>query len=303
MPALTEGKTKAGYSVSAIEFFANEFVTALDGERRDVLPGKGLLATETTVNVFELLNYCGIPTAYIGRTGPDSFLAYACDMIQIEVVGRVAVAEKGSYRSRHPDAAVDSRFDQPVIEMYLKTKDKKLREKELPCDDPLMKINGKYANLYRPKDIASVAQPFIIGWPLAAHGFPVGTELDDIARLLEEMAQITARVARILDLAWHRLGCTFYDFKLEFGLYRDSKTGKLRLLVADVIDADSMRLLDPGGRMASKQGYRNGDDLDAVLQAYKRAEHQSKRLKSVRSSVRETVSEDPNANSYIDGYR
>jgi phosphoribosylaminoimidazole carboxylase/phosphoribosylaminoimidazole-succinocarboxamide synthase len=67
-----------------------------------------------------------------------------------------------------------------------------------------------------------------------------------------------------LEKAWQLEGGTLVDLKVEFGLDAEG-----RLLLADVIDNDSWRVLE-GGAYIDKQIYREGGALDTVAQSYRR---------------------------------
>src|ERR1700757_108475 len=76
------------------------------------------------------------------------------------------------------------------------------------------------------------------------------------------------RVARhaflVLEKAWQLEGGTLVDFKVEFGY-----DAKRNLLLADVIDNDSWRVVESGSYI-DKQVYRDGAALDDVAAKYRR---------------------------------
>ena len=76
------------------------------------------------------------------------------------------------------------------------------------------------------------------------------------------------RIARqaflVLEKAWQLEGGTLVDLKVEFGY--DTKG---RLLLADVIDNDSWRVVESGSYI-DKQVYRDGGALDDVAEKYRR---------------------------------
>ena len=65
-----------------------------------------------------------------------------------------------------------------------------------------------------------------------------------------------------LEKAWQDAGSTLVDFKLEFGFDTDGN-----LLIADVIDNDSWRVVHEGAYI-DKQYYRDGGDLNEVTKKY-----------------------------------
>lgn len=255
-----DGKTKTimslykGSNIGIVK--SKDTITAKDGKKRHELPGKGTLATRTTCNVFE--NFAargGIPLAYVGRDGHDTFLTYTCDMIPVEVVGRWRAA--GSYIKRHPEVAESTAFAEPIIEFFYKTKDCTIGDRVLPCDDPLMKFRDgeTICDLYFPDRPAEVGHIGSLGLSRE--------ETQKLARQLRECAVITRCGGGYLDEAWKKLGGTFFDFKVEFGV---GPYGEI--LMADVIDLDSWRVMW-NDVPVSKQPYRDDKDLEMIAGIYK----------------------------------
>lgn len=119
---LAEGKTKIVYAHPTDAGLAvlvhKDGITAGDGARRNVIPGKGALAGRTTANVFALLNASGIATHFVSAPEPNLTVVRRCAMLPLEVVARRLAT--GSFLRRHPDIAEGSRFDPPLIEFFLK---------------------------------------------------------------------------------------------------------------------------------------------------------------------------------------
>ncbi len=90
--------------------------------------------------------------------------------------------------------------------------------------------------------------------------------------IFEEMASVARSAFFVTERSWAALGCQLADFKIEFGL--DTK-GKL--LLADVIDNDSWRLLKDGEHL-DKQAYRDGLPLNEVRRRYEHVAELSARL-------------------------
>lgn len=84
------------------------------------------------------------------------------------------------------------------------------------------------------------------------------------SKLFAEIEKIARRVFLILEKPWQLEGRILVDFKVEFGL---TKNGTL--LLADVIDNDSWRVLENGAYI-DKQAYRDGGRLDDVAEKYGR---------------------------------
>ncbi|MFZ2253515.1 MAG: phosphoribosylaminoimidazolesuccinocarboxamide synthase [Minisyncoccia bacterium] len=256
-----EGKTKIvaplweGADVGLVT--TKDDITAGDGAKHDVMPGKAELATRTTCNVFEYLRTEGTPVAYIGRDGPTTFLTRICNMIPVEVVVRRIAT--GSYLKRHPNVVEGTIFEDPVIECFYKTTGRCIGNQPLPCDDPLMEWNqtdGRY-DLYLPN------KP-------SADGFIDWLDLSDadaemLKRQLDVCTVIATDINEYLCDAWLMLDGTLYDFKLEFGTLPNGS-----VLLADVVDCDSWRVTWNGIQL-SKQGYRDGDDLSRVFGVYRLA--------------------------------
>jgi phosphoribosylaminoimidazole carboxylase / phosphoribosylaminoimidazole-succinocarboxamide synthase len=85
----------------------------------------------------------------------------------------------------------------------------------------------------------------------------------DEAKIFPEMRAIARQAFLVLEKAWQLEGGRLVDLKVEFGF--DSK-GKL--LLADVIDNDSWRVVEDGAYI-DKQVYRDGGALDDVAAKYR----------------------------------
>jgi len=121
-PKLAEGKTKVIYAhpdnPTLIYMMHKDNLSAGDGARRNVLPGKGAAACETTSNVFEVLNEAGVATHYVGKVDDVVNVVRRCDMIPLEVVMRRIAT--GSYIRRHPDVKEGTRFEPVLVEFFYK---------------------------------------------------------------------------------------------------------------------------------------------------------------------------------------
>lgn len=252
---MIEGKTKIvrplweGSHIAVVQ--TKDDITAGDGAKHDILTGKAELATRTTCNVFELLRLEDVPIAYIGRDGPTTFLAHYCSMIPVEVVVRSRAA--GSYLKRHPECKKGFVFGPPIVEFFYKTSNRRVSRQVLPCDDPLMSWNEKagYWELFEP------------GTPSKSIGKLLIDGHNDLKRDLADCEKIARIVEKYLRNAWEDTGGVLYDFKLEFGILPNGE-----IVLADVIDCDSWRV-EWNGLQLSKQGYRDGDDLERVLGVYR----------------------------------
>ena len=261
---MIEGKTKTvaplwkGAEVGLVT--TKDDITAGDGAKHDVMSGKAELATRTTCNIFEYLRSKGTPVAYIGRDGPTTFLTRICIMIPVEVVvRRIAM---GSYCKRHPEVEAGTVFEKPVVEFFYKTTGRRIGNQKLPCDDPLMVWSDLdyWYDLYRADRPTQPAKESYIGRLELSE-----VDVEELKKQLNECVTIATDVNRHLKHAWRLLGGTLYDFKVEFGVLPDGS-----IVLADVVDCDSWRV-DWEGIQLSKQGYRDGDDLDRVLGVYRLA--------------------------------
>jgi len=259
---LTEGKTKKIHRIAGsadlVTLVAKDDITAGDGAKHDIIPGKSRLATQTTCNVFRLLKACGIPVAFEEQDSATSFIAPQCQMLPYEVVTRREA--HGSYLKRNPQYAKGQLFPRLIVEFYLKTKDKNWKGKPLVADDPLMGYaeGDQQIRLFNPAKPILGQEPFLV--------LPVGEVFShkDEAKFFAEMQCVARRAFLALEKAWQLEGGTLVDLKVEFGF--DTKG---RLLLADVIDNDSWRVLESGSYI-DKQVYRDGGALDDVAEKYRR---------------------------------
>lgn len=259
---LVEGKTKIVWALAndpdLVMLESKDDITAGDGKKHDILEGKAQLSTETTCNVFQLLKSNNVPTAFHSKQGNLAFLATNCEMLPYEVVVRREA--HGSYLKRYPHLKKGCQFDELLVEFYLKTANKEWRGKKIPKDDPLLRMTSGNTAAYLPDVPLSDQEPFMV--------------LDGYIPYWEQMAKIARQTFALLEFAWARQGLKLVDFKVEFGL--DAKN---TLLLADVIDNDSWRLIE-NEEYVDKQVYRDDGDIDDVLRNYKRVAELSKSLNS-----------------------
>jgi len=234
-----------------------------DGAVIVTIPGKDEWATRTTCNVFKLLKFRGIRTAFLKQLDRTKFLALRGEMIKYEVVIRGIAT--GSYCKRHPEVVEGTVFPVPVVEFFLKTTNKRwpvwdaaLEEWgsfELEVDDPFVVFDGN-AKLYHPR------KPMVTQMPmLELDEYP----LSDSSVTIIEIIKLARSTFLVLREAWENQDATFYDLKIEIQL---DKNG--RPIVSDVIDADSWRVQDKQGKHLDKQPFREGASLQEVAEIYKR---------------------------------
>ncbi|HEY4920964.1 MAG TPA: phosphoribosylaminoimidazolesuccinocarboxamide synthase [Xanthobacteraceae bacterium] len=261
-PLVTEGKTKKIHQIAGspdlVTLVAKDDITAGDGAKHDVISGKSALANGTTCNVFRLLKACGLPVAFEEQDSATSFIAPKCQMLPYEVVTRREA--HGSYLKRHPQYAKGQLFPRLIVEFYLKTKDKSWKGKPLVADDPLM----GYAEGDQQIRLFNPAKPLVGQEPFLTLSTTEVFEHKDEWKFFPEMQRIARQAFLALEKAWQLQGGTLVDLKVEFGF--DTKG---RLLLADVIDNDSWRVLENGAYL-DKQVYRDGGALDTVVEKYRR---------------------------------
>jgi phosphoribosylaminoimidazole carboxylase/phosphoribosylaminoimidazole-succinocarboxamide synthase len=259
---LAEGKTKRIHQISGhpelVALVAKDDITAGDGAKHDIIPDKGKLANATTCNNFRLLKACGLPVAFEMQDSATSFVAPKCTMLPYEVVVRREA--HGSFLKRSPHLSKGQLFPRLLIEFFLKTKDKSWKGKPLVCDDPLMSYadGDSQIRLFHPGKPVTAQEPFLV---LAASDV-FGSS--DEWKLFAEMRRVATRAFLVLEKAWQLEGASLVDFKVEFGL---DTAG--RLLLADVVDNDSWRVVESGAYI-DKQVYRDGGALDDVTEKYRR---------------------------------
>lgn len=254
---LAEGKTKRIWSSSLtnkhVIIESKDDLTAGDGAKHDIIPGKGALSNQTICNVFECLKAWGLPVAFFRQYSATEFIAEHCAMIPYEVVVRRLAF--GSILKRYPSYDKGYVFPELLPEFFLKTSGKKWQGYGLPVDDPLIIFSQNRGCLFRPDQPIGQQAPFLI-----LDDFP----LQHSPKEIKDIDQIAIRAFLEVEIAWRKLGYRLVDFKLEFGHNVD---GELRL--ADVIDNDSWRLLDEHGYDVSKQAYREGEPLEKVAANYR----------------------------------
>ena len=274
---VTEGKTKKIYRLAGgsdlVTVVSKDDITAGDGAKHDIIPDKSRLANATTCNVFRLLKACGLPVAFEQQDSATSFIAPHCVMLPYEVVVRREA--HGSYLKRNPHLTKGLLFPQLIVEFFLKTKDKTWKGKPLVSDDPLMIYTegASEIRLFNPAKPMQGQEPFLV---LSASDV-FGT--DEEWKIFPEMRRIARHAFLVLEKAWQLEGGTLVDLKVEFGF-----DAKGRLLLADVIDNDSWRVIENGSYI-DKQVYRDGGALDDVAAKYRRVADITGRFRLPRQRI------------------
>ena len=259
---VAQGKTKIIYEYTdeffgknRVRIFSKDDITAGDGAKRDLIPGKGKWANMTNAHVMVLLHECGLPVAFDKQISDTESVARRCDMLPYEVVARRLAM--GSYLKRNPEVKRGERFDALVVEFFLKTSGKNFKGIPLPCDDPLIvAIDKTGANVCRP-DVVPLERANI-----RISGHVLYGEYQQ-PHEIKEMEELVRRVFLVLEKAWMDRSFQLCDIKIEFG-----KDYLGELLIADVITNDEWRVIDHMGDHLDKQRYREGDDLANVAKLY-----------------------------------
>src|SRR5262249_43680822 len=234
---------------------------------------KGKLANRTTCNVFRFLKTCGLPVAFEEQDSTSSFIAPKCLMLPYEVVVRREA--HGSFLKRNPHFSRGQLFPQLIVEFFLKTKNKNWKGKSLICDDPLLiyQEEASQFELFNPAKPMHGQESFLILSESEVFGY------DEEWKIFPDMRRIALRAFLLLEKAWQLEGGTLVDMKVEFGF--DCRGN---LLLADVIDNDSWRVVESGSYI-DKQVYRDGGSLDDVAAKYRLVAEITNRFRLPRQRI------------------
>jgi phosphoribosylaminoimidazole-succinocarboxamide synthase len=205
MQLLYQGKAKqilATQDPHTIIVRFTDTVTAGNGKKRESIPGKGALAAQISIKLFELLSTQNIPTHYIRPLDQQSFLAKKVQIIPLEVVVRTCAA--GSIVKRL-GLARGHIFTPPLVELFYKSD---------ALHDPL--ICDAHA--------------------LALH---LAT-----AEELAHIKELARKAAALLTDYFAQRNLKLVDMKFEFGRVGEGPGEGSRILLADEISPDTMRLWD-----------------------------------------------------------
>jgi phosphoribosylaminoimidazole-succinocarboxamide synthase len=238
-------------------------LTAHGGQRAADVAGKGRICATISAQVCSLLRLSSIPVAF-ERTldSPAQILARQCHMIPLAVVVRRFVS--GSYRMRYPERSSGQPFSQPIIECFLKTGGERFSSYQVPDVNPivLFDVHGVGSLLAFRQDRPLTIQPNPLAVVPAHEVLPLWG--DDYIYVLEDIERLARRAFRRMELVWQRAGCTLLDCRFEFGVTAD--TGEL--VIAETIDPDSWRLLDPFRQHLDKEPFRNGEQAEVTFHRY-----------------------------------
>ncbi len=118
---LAAGKTKTVTSTSepsqVILAFRDD-ITAGDGKKHDLLPGKGKVNATITARLYRILAENGIPTHFIKQLDDTRLLVTRLEMVPVEVVCRIRAA--GHFIGVGKHFQNGDRLTFPIVEFYLK---------------------------------------------------------------------------------------------------------------------------------------------------------------------------------------
>jgi len=116
---ISEGKTKIVYNYDQEHVLLRfkDDITAGDGQKKDILEGKGVINAQTSAILFRLLEKSGIETHYVGMMDERTIIAKKLKMIPVEVVLRNIAT--GSIVKRLPIKEGEV-FEPPIVEFFLK---------------------------------------------------------------------------------------------------------------------------------------------------------------------------------------
>lgn len=279
---IAEGKTKVILvypdDPKLVVVRAKNDITAFDDKKYTRrFASKGASATTTTCRVFELLKLA-VSVAYERQLDDTAFLSPSgVTIIPLEVIARRYVMSGSSYLKRFPNIPATIppfRFDQLVVDFDLKTTKGRLivNGEEL--------VSGLDAK--KGEEDPLIEDVLAEEWKLLHSKKPASDPDSDLKKSVlrdlvctreeaVEMDNLVRRVFLILECAWKQFGFHFIDVKIEFG----RKDG--RLLVADVIDADSWRMRSGDWkteyskqvfRDILKQGDPTAEQLDEIAKRY-----------------------------------
>ena len=208
------------YTNNKVKLIFRDSISAFDGEKKDILQGKGEANCRMSAKLFEILNEYGIHTHYHSMLDNKTLICEKVEIIPVEVVCRNVT--DGSFCRRY-GVAKGLELLPPVIEFFYK---------DDALHDPLVTQEVAIQLEWMTKNEAML------------------------------MKAVTRAVNNILVELFDKISLQLVDFKLEFGRTHDG-----RIIVADEISGDSMRLWDKKtGEIKDKDRYRK--NMGDVIQHY-----------------------------------
>lgn len=196
MQPLYDGKAKQllpGPDPHTVILFFKDTVTAGDGTKRSTIPGKGALAAQISMKLFELL--ATVPSHYLTKLDAQSFLARKVQIIPLEVVVRNYAA--GSILKRL-GLTRGQPFDPPLVELFYKSD---ALHDPLICETHAVTLGlATPAELAQLKDYALQANRALteyfegVGLKLIDMKFEFGRTPDGTILLADELSPDTMRL-------------------------------------------------------------------------------------------------------------
>lgn len=302
LPIIAQGKTKTIYSIPHHEHLGrlvlvqnSDNITAQDGLRRRVVPGKGRVSCQITTLLFNHLGQQGIPNhliapkkgvslgqkyfEWVNRLAQNtdvsdlhfnsSFFARQLDMQPYEFVVRRIAA--GSYLKRNPRTESGTRFEEPVVEVFFKDDE---------FHDPLVMLDSANRRLL----LFRASEPMNGKNYISDNPIPY-QDLEKVASVFSKGKEIALKAFLILEELFARCNITLVDFKIEVGI-----NSRGDVILSDVITPDEMRLWPNGDKSLAtdKQRFRDtpDDQLTPEMLASLLADYQSV-LNAVRAALGE----------------
>lgn len=275
LPIIAEGKTKIVLALpnhpqlGPLVLIENtDAVTALDGLRKRIIPGKGRVSCGITTRIFEYLRDKGVINHLVAPMSGNSlgeryfqrvhgmvthaglpdlhfhthFFARRLEMQPFEFVVRRIVPARASYLKRNPRTPVGHRFDVPVVEVFFKN------DRD---HDPLVILDSANSRLLFYKSGEPMGQNYL-GLQLIN-----GKDRARAVKIFAEGQEIALRTFLILEEMFAQVNHTLVDFKIEVGFDVFSN-----IILGDVITPDEIRLWPDGDpkKARDKQKFRDTPD-------------------------------------------
>lgn len=263
-------------------------ISAYDGERYEEIPGLAEVRTAQTVCAMEFMARHNLPLSYVRQESPTTILCLETSLFPLEVVARRATI--GSYLKRNPRALPAWVPDGRIIVEYFHKQTYDVKKRRLVDGSELRKLGKDEVKRLKAEKLM-FPDPYLRatedGWKLfdATEPQSAAKPLATIPPVLspEEHGKVSSTAAyatQLLSYAFGKVQCedigvpdctslALADIKFELG-----RTQWMDLLIADVVNLDSLRLIingevGPGMRHLSKQVFRDGGSADEVLEVYK----------------------------------
>jgi len=219
--------------------YCTDDISAGNGAKKDVMPGKAESVIQTTYNIFSFLESKGIPTSLVSadlKANPNALVVRNTKMIPLEVVYRNLAW--GSYLKRNLTANKGDKID--VFELFLKTNNNNWNGVIVREDDPYIIV---YPDEWSIVDPTRPSIQYFEMLPL----------LSDAK--LQSIESMTRHINQALKQEFDKFGIDLIDFKVEYGY--DPNTGAI--ILSDEFSPDNMRLFHKAsGEQKDKDAFRDG---------------------------------------------